>query len=115
MGYYKYRPSKAARAEFAEKMAEIDAFCADNGISASLSKDSYYFTLNGKRYRVSNHTINTSNRAAFNELGEQVREVYHDEPDDELICITASKLRIIDIYNALKAGRTLDKRGNIVK
>lgn len=56
---YKWRPSKTAKREFAEKMEEIEKFCTEHGISASASKDSYYFVLNGKNYRVSNHSIET--------------------------------------------------------
>lgn len=93
-------------------MNEIDQFCLDNGIVQSRTSDSYYFHLNGKRYRISNHTMAASNRKAFNQFGEQVREKYHDlEAEKDTICITASKTRLIEIYNDLKCGRTLDKRG----
>ena len=43
---YKWSPSKKAKQEFAEKMKEIDKFCEENGISTSLSNDSYYFSIN---------------------------------------------------------------------
>ena len=76
--------------------------------------DSYYFHLNGKKYRVSNHTMEASNRKAYNRFGEQVREKYHDlEEEKDTICITASKTRIIEIYDCLKKGIELDKRGRI--
>ena len=51
---YTYRPSAAKRQEFHEKMLEIEAFCKKHGISASRNNDSYYFSINGQRYRVSN-------------------------------------------------------------
>lgn len=110
---YKWRPNKTAVKEFAEKMKEIEKFCEENGISASRKKDSYYFTINNKNYRVSNHSIEKSNEAAFDELtGEQWRRLYHTvDRDPEITYIHASKTRIIDIYNDLKNGYELDKRG----
>ncbi len=113
----KWRPSKKAAREFSETMREIDAFCAENGIDRSASSDSYYFRLNGKNYRISNHSVEASNSAAYDRVtGEQRRELYHStgrEPDT--VYIHASKTRIIEIYNALKAGKTLDGRGNEIE
>lgn len=112
---YKWKPSKSAAREFAEKMEDIHEFCRAHGISQSLSGDSYYFSLNGKNYRVSNHTVEASNRRAYNEYGEKIREKYHDdERDPDTVYIHASKLRIKEIYTALAAGKTLDGRGNII-
>lgn len=108
---FKWKPSKTQRTEFALKMREIEDFCKKNDIYKSISGDSYYFYINGVKYRVSNHTIEASNRKAFNDFGEQIRELYHDEYDD-CVCYTAGKTRIIDIYNDLKNGYSLDKRGN---
>lgn len=108
----KYKPSKKKIASFLSTLKEIELFCSENGIVASASFDSYYFTINGVNYRVSNHTIKQSNRKAFNEYGVQVRELYHSE--DELkntVCITASKTRIIEIYSKLKEGKILNARG----
>ena len=108
----KWKPSKAKIKEFASKMNEIDQFCQENAIQQSKTSDSYYFTLNGKKYRISNHTMKTSNNKAFNQFGEQVREQYHNiEKESDTICITASKTRLIEIYTALKSGKVLDKRG----
>lgn len=109
----KWKPSKTAAKEFAKQMDEIDKFCQENNINQSKSSDSYYFTLNGQEYRVSNHTIAASNAHAFNMFGEQIREKYHPEfEDDDVVYITAGKTRIIEIYNDLKAGYKLDRRGN---
>ena len=109
----RWKPSKTAAKEFAKQMLEIEAFCEANGICKSASSDSYYFTINGQRYRVSNHTIEASNKRAFDCTGAQVREKYHpDERADEIIYIHASKTRIIEIYNDLKSGYLLDGRGN---
>ena len=111
MAYRKWKPSKSQARAFAQEMEEIAEFCVENGISQSRSGDSYYFTIDGKRYRVSNHTISASNRGAFDELtGEKRRELYHDGISEE-IEITAGKTRIREIYNDLKAGYELDKRG----
>lgn len=112
MRFYKKTFSKAAKQDFAIKMSEIDDFCIENNISTSHNNDSYYFTLNGVQYRVSNHSIESSNAKAFID-GVQVRELYHDSKrDPNVVYIHASKLRIIEIYNDLKNGYELDGRGN---
>ena len=91
---YTYRPSAAKRQEFHEKMLEVEAFCKKYGISASRNNDSYYFSIEGQRYRVSNHSVEASNRAAFDEYtGEQLKELYHDpEREEDVIEILAGKL-----------------------
>lgn len=110
----KWKPSKSKAREFAKQMAEINEFCYQHGINQSRNQDSYYFCLNGKYYRVSNHSIEASNKASYNWLGEKIRENYHDdERDKDTIYIHASKTRIIEIYNNLKKGYILDGRGNI--
>ena len=107
------RPSKAEAREFAAKMREIERFCEENNISASASYDSYYFEINGQYYRVSNHSVEASNRHAYDPFtGEQVRGLYHPYGrEDDVIYIHAGKTRIIEIYNDLKAGYELDGRG----
>lgn len=40
---YKWKPSRTAKREFAEKMNEIDEYCFANGISSSASSDIYIF------------------------------------------------------------------------
>lgn len=109
-----FKPSKKQAKEFALKMQEIDNFCQENGIAQSRTNDSYYFYLNNIKYRVSNHTIQASNRGAFDEFGNQIREVYHKEIDPEIVEIRAGKTRIIEIFNALKSGKRLDKCGKEV-
>ena len=110
---YKWTPSKTAARAFAAKMDEIAEFCADNGIRQSASGDSYYFSINGKNYRVSNHSVEASDRRAHNAFGEKVREKYHDGRDADTIYIHASKTRIIEIYKNLEAGYALDGNGKI--
>lgn len=112
MSFKKWQPSKKAKREYAQKMNAIDEFCRENGIEQSRASDSYYFMINWQKYRVSNHTIEASNRAAFDEFYEQKRELYHpDGRDDDTIYITAGKTRIIEIYSDLKNGFSLDRRG----
>lgn len=110
----RWQPSKTAKKEFAKKMKEIEDFCVKNDIHSSLSKDSYYFTLNEVNYRVSNHSVEASNREAFDEItGEQKRELYHPTGREiDTVYIHASKTRIIEIYNDIKEGYKLDGRGN---
>ena len=114
---YKYHPSAAQKKEFHEKMLEIEAFCEKNGISASFNKDSYYFSIDGQRFRVSNHSMEASNRAAYDEYtGKQWRDLYHDlDREDDVIEILAGKTRIIEIYNDLMAGYELDYRGRRIE
>lgn len=101
---YKYKPTKAQAKAFAEQLEEIDNFCKKNQIYHTRNYDSYYFEINNKKYRVSNHTVSAS-LPEYHENGE--RDFYQ--------CITAGKLRIIDIYNNLKKGLTLTRRGEIEK
>lgn len=112
----RWKPSKSRAREFARLMDELREYCDGHGISYSASMDSYYFTVGGERYRVSNHTVAASNRGAFDRVtGERLRENYHEAGEyDRDHEITASKTRIIEIYEALLAGRKLNKRGNVV-
>lgn len=113
MAYRRWKPSRTQAREFAEQMDAVRAFCIDHHIDHSLSMDSYYFCLNGQEYRVSNHSVESSNAHAFRD-GEQVRDVYHpDGRKSGTIYIHAGKTRIIDIYTALSEGKTLDGRGNV--
>lgn len=109
----KWKPSKTAKKEFAQKMDEIDKFCKENGITKSSNSDSYYFNIDGQDYRVSNHTVAASNKGAYDKYGNTIRDKYHPFGElEDTIYITASKTRLIDIYNDLKNGYKLDRRGN---
>lgn len=110
----RWKPSKTAMKEFSDKMQEIDEFCAANGIVQSRLSDSYYFELNGQKYRVSNHSVEASNSAAYDDFTyEKKREVYHKNGrEEDTIYIHAGKTRIIEIYTDLKNGYELDGRGN---
>lgn len=108
---YRWKPSTSAKRDFAMKMQEIENFCSEKGITQSHSGDSYYFEIRGQKYRISNHTVEASDRGAYDSTGAQVREKYHGGRADDTIYITAGKTRIIEIYEALEAGRDLDGRG----
>lgn len=112
--YRKWKPNKSAKREFAEKMQEVTEFCINNGIKASSSYDSFYFTINGQNYRVSNHSVEKSNSSAYDDFtGLQKRELYHPEGRvKNTVYIHASKTRIVQIYNDLKDGYILDGKGN---
>ena len=92
-----YKPSKAKAKAFAQQMNEIYEFCVENGISQSMRGDSYYFTIASQKYRVSNHSVESS--------------TWHDGRNDDVIYIHAGKTRIIEIYENLKQGLKLDGRG----
>lgn len=108
-----WKPSKTQRREFAKAMSEIEDFCAANGISHSVSSDSYYFAINGQEYRVSNHSVEASNAHAYDPLThERRRDLYHPAGrSEDVVYIHAGKTRIIEIYNDLKAGYKLNGRG----
>ena len=109
---YRKTFSKTAKKEFAEKMNEIAKFCEEHGISQSRNGDSYYFVLNGQQYRVSNHTVEASDRGMYDEIGNKLRDSYHPNGrENDVVYITASKTRLIDIYCDLEKGFSLDKRG----
>jgi hypothetical protein len=108
---FKYKVSKTKAREFSQTMNEIDVFCSENFISRSNSFDSYYFSIGKNNYRVSNHSISKSDQGCFDRFGNKIRSSYHTD-DPCLICITASKTRIIQIYNDLKNGYKLTKGGN---
>ena len=109
----KWKPSRAAAREYAQTMNELQAFCNANMIRYSASMDSYYFSVGDQKYRVSNHSVEASNAGAYNWMGEQVREKYHEGGREaSVVYIHAGKTRIRDIYEDLKAGYKLDGRGN---
>ncbi len=108
----KWKPSKAQAKAFAVQMDLIQRFCDENHIDYSSSMDSYYFTINDVKYRVSNHSVEASNASAVNELGQLVHQIYHSEGRrNDTVYIHASKTRIIDIYNDIKNGWILDGKG----
>lgn len=113
MAYKRRKPSKAAAKDYSERMDEIAAFCAAHDIDRSASGDSYYFSINGQKFRVSNHSVEASNAAAKNWLGDDIHPEYHPGGREKnTIYIHAGKTRIMQIYADLRAGYELDGRGN---
>lgn len=98
-------------------MDSVESFLNEHPeISASTNRDSFYFTIDGQKYRVSNHSVEASNSAAYDKFGNQKRASYHPNGrENDTIYIHASKTRIENIFNDLKAGKKLDGRGNIIK
>ena len=116
-GSKKWKPNKKEAEEFKNKMNEIEQFLDKHAdVSASSSRDSFYFWLNGQYYRVSNHSIESSNARAYDKwTHEQIRDKYHDdERDKDTFYIHASKTRIIEIYNAIASGKKVNGRGQII-
>ena len=106
----KWKPSKAAAAEYAVKIKELEYFLADHPeIRSSSSRESFYFQVEDKSVRVSNHTVAKSDSGRFDEFGGEIRPSYHQEDYD--IQITASPLRLPQIWADLNAGFELNKRG----
>lgn len=113
----RWKPSKKQRQDFATKMQEINEFCEQNGIAQSASGDSYYFTIDGQKYRVSNHAVEQRKGRVigYDPTGNPQRQQLPDgwtKRKDDVIYIHAGKTRIIEIYNALKEGKQLDGFGN---
>lgn len=104
MAYRRWKPSRSKAREFARLMSEIEEYCDEHGISHSLSSDSYYFEIGGQEYRVSNHSVEASYRNSGGKWHMGGR-------DADVVYIHASKTRIIEIYEDLKAGYKLDGRG----
>lgn len=110
----KWKPSKSRKISFAVQMDLIREFCEINNITTSKNNDSYYFTVNGINYRVSNHTIESSNSVAFDYINRfQKRDLYHnDYRNPNTVYIHAGKTRIVDIYTDIINGYKLDGKGN---
>ena len=108
---YKWKPSKEQAKDFKDTMKKINQFCLENNIQQSLSSDSYYFIVNGIPYRISNHTVAASDKGCYDDIGNKIRESYHNNDPENMVYITASKTRIIEIYNDIVAGYKLNKRG----
>lgn len=107
---FRKRFSKTAKREFAIEMEEIRSYCDTNNIKYSKSMDSYYFRLNDKNYRVSNHTVESRNsETSVFFRGHEVDATR----ESNTVYITASKTRLIEIYKALLEGKELDARGRV--
>ena len=109
--------SDEEKRNFAIKMKEIIKFCRANKIYMAANYNSYSFWLNDKRYLVTNYNFDDYKKY-LKKLSNQgfypaamYLKMLENEYDDNVIRIQASKLRIMEIYNDLKAGKQLDKNG----
>ncbi len=76
-----------------KKKKNIYEFCLANNIYQNVNRSSYYFTLYGVKYRVSNHLPPKSKR------------------HKDLVYIKAGGWRLMQIYTDLKYGHKLDGKG----
>lgn len=101
--------------ECSNKLCKIESFCTEHEIRQSRAGDSYYFKIDGQNYRVSNHTIEASDRGAFDEFtGEKLRDSYHNL-NEKIIQVFASKTRIVNIYTDLMNEKNLATEGTLLK
>ena len=105
--------SDEEKRNFAIKMKEITKFCLKNNIQVGTNHNSYTFSLNGKNYIVSNFGTDDFKKYITKLANQGVKQAvrYLQILEKEIISIQASKLRIMEIYNDLKAGKQLDKNG----
>lgn len=111
MAYYrkKWKPSKSAAREFAQTMDTVQSYCDQNGIGYSSKMDSFYFTYEGQKYRISNHSVEASNQGRRNAGLEE----FHGSRD-EYVNIFASKTRLVEIHQRIVAGLKVNGRGFLV-
>ena len=111
----KWKPSKTKAREFAQQMQTIKDYCYNHNIAYSSSMDSYYFTVNGQSYRVSNHSVESSNKVAYHDLYGKTRELYHPSGrTSDTVYIYASKTRLIEIHQSLLNNLKIDSRGYLM-
>lgn len=105
--------SDEEKRNFAIKMKKITKFCLKNNIQIGTNHNSYTFSLNGKNYIVSNFGTDDFKKYITKLANQGVKQAvrYLQILEKEIISIQASKLRIMEIYNDLKAGKQLDKNG----
>lgn len=80
-----------------ERLQELEEFCWVNNINKC--NDSYYFTLSGRRYRVSDHSLCERKKVG------KVEHCYS---------IVVSPDHLEEVFTALKQGKRVDVRGNIL-
>ena len=92
-------------------MNDVRSFCKANGIRMSGS-GSFYFELYGQKYRVSNHTIEESNRGAYDKKGRQIRRLYHPNGrETDTIYILSNDIEFV--YLNLRNGNRVSSNGRV--
>lgn len=81
---------------------DIDEFCRKNGIRQSKAGDSFYFRIDGKSYRISNHTEQYSNMCSRDLKGRKIRNCYHGK-GSRTTTILAQRSEVKRIYERLKS------------
>lgn len=90
---------------------DVRSFCRANGIRMSDS-GSYYFELYGQRYRVSDHSVEESNRGAYDKRGYQRRRLYHPNGrESDVKYIISSDIEFV--YLNLLNGNRVSSKGRI--
>ena len=89
-----YKLTKQQKREYAKKIDNLYRFCDNNHIDIIHNGNTFLFAIDGKKYVISN-------------------SIGRKEKEKGLIYIRASKLRVKDIYMALKSGFNLDGYGRI--
>ena len=80
---------------------DIDEFCRKNGIRQSKAGDSFYFRIDGKSYRISNHTEQYSNMCSRDLKGRKIRNCYHGR-GSRTTTILAQRSEVKRIYEKLR-------------
>lgn len=90
---------------------DVRRFCRANGIRMSDS-GSYYFELYGQRYRVSDHSVEESNRGAYDKRGYQRRRLYHPNGREaDTIYILSNDIEFV--YLNLRNGNRVSSNGRV--
>jgi len=115
--------AKKPKTRNAKEERSLNRFCLANGIKRSKKGVSFYFEIDGKKYRVSDHTIEESKQGQLlkAQMGtvltgrDIVPNYYHNEEKDEgVIQIDAPKNRLIQIYKDIQSGYQVDREGKRV-
>ena len=97
----RYLASRPVEPWTSEQEAELSAFCAAEGIRRSRNGDSFYFSAQGKQYRISNHSEEISNAWGKNLNGKRIRGSYHS-PKSRTVSILAPKSKVKEIYSRVQ-------------
>ena len=85
-----------------EQIQDIEDYCYKNRIKVC-NNSSYYFSINGMDYRVSDHRLATRPSSVKERFG-----------NDKFYSIIADPLKIVEIHSALKKGKKIDVRGRLI-